>query len=44
MQTTTAKNKSNNSTLECIQLSTSTKLLLKLEREKTYFELSGLQR
>ena len=44
MQTTTAKNKSNNSTLECIKLSTCTELLLKLEREKTYFELSGLQR
>ena len=35
----TAKNNSkyNNCTLECIELSTCTELLLKLEREKTFF-------
>ena len=43
--TTAVKNNSkyNNCTLECIGLSTCMELLLKLEREKTFFRVLGLQ-
>ena len=44
--TTTPKNngKYNSCTLECIGLSTSTELALKLEREKTFFRVVGTTR